>query len=115
MKEQVKIFMKKMQEDKSLEQKFSSVKNPEELTYLVEPYLNGLSSKEFLTELVSAYEEIQKNEDKNEVSGTQVLSEDDLDEVSGGVSQFWKDFGKGFKIGFTETLKVGVSIAKLII
>lgn len=89
--------------DAAFMEKFSAAETPEAAFALVKEVEPEMTMDELKASANAMLAFAQEQE-----SG--ILSEEDLDQVAGGsksgAKQFFEDFGAGFKVGWTGTLKV---------
>lgn len=74
-------FLEALSSDPKLQEKAKAQTTPEGLFELAKPYLDGMNEEDFINELAAAAEKIT-----DRPSGE--LSDDELEEVSGGISPF---------------------------
>ena len=76
MNENIKLFLKKVSENKELAEKFSAVKNPDEAYELASSIQSGFSKQEFFDAMLKI---------QSAVNTFNELSNEDLAKVAGGV------------------------------
>jgi predicted ribosomally synthesized peptide with nif11-like leader len=78
MKEELKLFIQKLAEDKELQDKMQTCKSPEEAYAIASSVQEGFTFEEYTETMTKLYNEIKQ--------GDQELTDEDLSMAAGGVS-----------------------------